>query len=231
MAGHVMVEGDTVIDRALRAGLALESVLVDAQRTAAMPWDALVYRAGPDVLRAVCGRPRLRDPIARFVRPPALDLDEAVDGARTVLMLEGVVNPTNVGVLMRNAAALGVDAALVDSSSCDPLYRRAIRVSMGEVFAIRHARCGSAADTLGRLRALGLESLALTPAPDAVDIGAIERRPEDRIVIVLGAEGAGLTDATQAAADRRVRIPMAAGVDSINVGAAGAVAFHALRAD
>ena len=140
------------------------------------------------------------------------------------------MNPTNVGVLMRNAAALGVDAVLVDPTSCDPLYRRAVRVSMGEVFAVRHARCGAVPEVLSELRALGFRSFALTPAEDAVDIDSITRDPGDRCAIVLGAEGAGLTDGAQQAADQRVRIPMAAGVDSINVGAAGAVAFHALRA-
>lgn len=231
MAGHFMAEGDVVIARALRAGHRLDSVLVDAARTSPLEWagDAMVLRAGPDALTEVCGRPKLRDPIARFVRPPAATVADTIRAARTVAVLEGVVNPTNVGVLMRCAAGLGVEAVLVDPTTCDPLYRRAVRVSMGEVFAIRHARCGPAAHTLGELADAGFTTAALTPSGD-VDLDDVGRSDEDRLAVVIGAEGPGLTDAALEAADLRVRIPMAAGVDSINVGTAAAVAFHALRA-
>lgn len=230
MAGSFMAEGDLVIGRALGAGHRLQSVLVDAARSAPIDWadGAVVLRAGPEALIEVCGRPRLRDPIARFERPPASSVSDAVDGARTVALLEGVVNPTNVGVLMRCAAGLGVQAVLVDPTTCDPLYRRAVRVSMGEVFAVRHARCGPAAETLGLLAAAGFTSAALTPAGE-VDLDDVVRSDGDRLVVVIGAEGPGLSASALAAADVRVRIPMAAGVDSINVGSAAAVAFHRLR--
>ena len=231
MAGHFMAEGDVVIRRALAAGHRLDSVLVDAARTAPIDWadPADVLRAGPEALVEVCGRPKLRDPIARFERPEPATVAEVIDGARTIAVFEGVVNPTNVGVLMRCAAGLGVEAVLVDPTTCDPLYRRAVRVSMGETFAVPHARCGPVAQTLAELREAGFSSVALTPAGD-VDLDDIERSADDRVAIVIGAEGPGLTDDALRAADRRVRIPMAAGVDSINVGAAAAVAFHVLRA-
>ena len=231
MAGHFMAEGDVVIGRALQAGHRLESVLVDAARTSPIDWagDAQVLRAGPEALTEVCGRPKLRDPIARFARPPASTVAEVVEGARTVAVLEGVVNPTNVGVLMRCAAGLGVEAVLVDPTTCDPLYRRAVRVSMGEVFAVAHARCGPVPDALDELAAAGFTSAALTPAGE-VELDDVVRSEEDRLVIVIGAEGPGLSAAALDAADLRVRIPMAAGVDSINVGTAAAVAFHVLRA-
>ncbi len=231
MAGHFMAEGDVVIERALGAGHVLQSVLVDAARSAPLEWatGVEVFRAGPDVLVEICGRPRLRDPIARFRRPARRSVAEVVEGASTVAVFEGVVNPTNVGVLMRCAAGLGVEAVLVDPTTCDPLYRRAVRVSMGETFAIRHARCGPVAATLAELAGMGFASVALTPAGE-VELDAVRRQDGDRLAIVIGAEGPGLTDEVLAAVDTRVRIPMAAGVDSINVGAAAAVAFHVLRA-
>lgn len=231
MAGHFMAEGDVVIGRAVSAGHRLESVLVDGARTAPTEWagDALVLRAGPAALTEVCGRPKLRDPIARFVRPPVASVAEAIQGARTIALLEGVVNPTNVGVLMRCAAGLGVQAVLVDPTTCDPLYRRAVRVSMGEVFAVKHARCGPVVDTLEQLEGAGFTSAALSPAGD-VDLDDIVRADADRLAIVIGAEGPGLSTAALEAADLSVRIPMAAGVDSINVGTAAAIAFHVLRA-
>ena len=231
MAGHFMAEGDVVIGRAIHAGHRLDSVLVDAARTASLDWadGATVVRAGPDALTAVCGRPKLRDPIARFVRPPSRTVADAIRGCRTVVVLEGVVNPTNVGVLTRCAAGLGVDAVLVDPTTCDPLYRRAVRVSMGEVFAVPHARCGTVPETLAQLAGAGFTSVALTPAGE-VAIDDVVRSGDDRLAIVIGAEGSGLTSAALGAADVRVRIPMAAGVDSINVGTAAAIAFHVLRA-
>lgn len=231
MVGHFMAEGDVVIGRALTAGHRLESVLVDAARTSPLEWagDAMVLRAGPDALTEVCGRPKLRDPIARFVRPPDVGVAETIREARTIAVLEGVVNPTNVGVLMRCAAGLGVDAVLVDPTTCDPLYRRAVRVSMGEAFAVRHGRCGPLTETLVDLRDAGFTSAALTPTGD-VDLDDVVRSDRDRLAIVIGAEGPGLSATTLEAADLRVRIPMAAGVDSINVGTAAAIAFHVLRA-
>ena len=150
--------------------------------------------------------------------------------ARRVVVAEGVVNPTNMGVILRSAAALGVDALLLDPASCDPLYRRANRASMGLGFALPHARLASLPDGLAPLREAGFTVVALTPAPDAVDLHAWADAlgPEERVAMVLGSEGPGLTAATEAAADVRARIPLAVGVDSLNVGVAAGIACYVL---
>lgn len=234
MAGFFMAEGDLVIDRALRAGHRLQAILIDGRRTAALPAsvaaDVPVLAATPDVLIAVCGRPRLRDPIACFVRPAPSTFADVVDGSRTLTVLEGVTNPTNVGVIARDAAGLGVDALVVDARSCDPLYRRAVRVSMGEVFALRHARVDGVGAALEHMHREGVVTVALTPASDATDLAELKLPADARVAVVLGAEGPGLSAATMAACRHRVCIPMARGIDSINVGSAAAVAFYAIRA-
>lgn len=232
MASLFMAEGDRVIMRGLDAGYQLQSVLVDARRRDPLPdqiASADVLAASPEVLTAVCGRPKLRDPIATFVRPPPLHVGEILDASRTVAILEGVVNPTNVGVIVRCAAGLGVDAVLVDPTSCDPLYRRAVRVSMGDVFAIRHGRLEALPEGLDVVEAAGFRTVALTPDAGSVDITTVTRDALDRVAIVLGSEGPGLTVETLDRAHIRARIKMEPGVDSINVGSAAAVAFFALR--
>lgn len=226
-AGSFIVEGDLVIDRAIAAGHRLESVLVDARRSKALPAriDAAtpIYAAAPEVLSAITGRAELRDPLACFTRPPLPDLESLLDGARTVAVLEGVNNPNNLGVIMRNAAALGLDAVLLDPTSGDPLYRRAVRASMGQVFALPHTRTPALADTLGALGRAGFTSIALSPTGDRA---LVELPWPDRVAILLGAEGPGLQADTLAAADIVARIDMARRVDSLNVGSAAAIAFH-----
>ncbi len=231
MAGSFIGEGDVVIGRALTAGHHLECVLVDRARTRELPElpeGAEVFVAGPAVLQEVAGRKELRDPIACFVRPPERDVAQLLAVSKTVLITEGVNNPTNMGVIMRCAAGLGIEAVLFDPTSCDPLYRRAVRVSMGEVFAIPHARIGSLPGSLEVVREAGFATFALTPDASADDIGALRVGADEKVALVLGAEGPGLTAETLAACERRLRIPMQAGVDSINVGTAAAVAFYAL---
>jgi tRNA G18 (ribose-2'-O)-methylase SpoU len=137
---------------------------------------------------------------------------------------------TSLGAIFRMAAGLGMDAVLLSESCADPLYRRSVRVSMGEVFAIPYARLGPFPAALDDLRADGYALLALTPDPAATDIGALAYRPDDRIALLLGAECAGLTPDALGAADRLVRIPMRRGVDSLNVAAAAAVACYAIDA-
>lgn len=232
MAGSFMAEGDVVIARAVAAGVEIDCVLVDARRTD--PITALcgrevdVVAGGPAVLEVVTGRPRLRDPIACCIRPPLPTVARLLETATTVLVAEGVNNPTNMGVIVRNAAGLGVDALLVDPTSCDPLYRRAVRVSMGEVFAIPHARTDPLPAALDEIHGQGYRSLALTPSGDG-ELGDIAFGPDDRVALVVGAEGPGLTDHTLRACTDRVSIPMASGVDSINVASAAAVAAYAIR--
>lgn len=231
MAATFMGEGDLVIARGLAAGFRLEAVLMDARRTEplAVPSEVDVILAGPEVLRVVCGRPQLRDPIGRFVRPPLPSVGDVLADARSVLVTEAVNNPVNMGVIARTAAALGIDALLLDPSSCDPLYRRAVRVSMGQVFVLPHARLRPLPAGLAPLIEAGFEVLALTPAVDAQDLASLRLADHQRVALLVGAEGPGLSPATLSASHRRVAIPMAAGVDSLNVASAVAVACYALR--
>ena len=228
MAAVFMAEGDLVIDRAIAHGYSLRSVLVAGRRTKPLPdsvGDADVYLASDAVLTEVTGRPELRDPIACFARPPLPDLTELLEQHSTFAVLENVNNPNNLGVIMRNAAALGIDAVLLDPRCADPLYRRAVRASMGQVFAIPHTRLKALPSGLDPLHAAGVTSIALTPQGD---ITLRDFLPPKKVAILLGAEGPGLTDATMAASKHRVRIPMANSVDSLNVANAAAIAFHHL---
>ncbi len=228
-ADTFVCEGDLVIERALAAGHTLRSVLVSARRTKPLPplpTDASVYAGNDAVLEKVTGRPELRDPLACFDRPSPRSIEDILDGASLVAVLEGLNNPNNLGVIMRNAAGLGVDAVLLDSTCGDPLYRRAIRASMGQVFAVPFARADATAALLSTLHARGFRSLALTPAGDQRLDDFVHSTP---VAILLGAEGPGLTDATIDQATDRVRIHMERNVDSLNVANAAAIAFHQLR--
>lgn len=226
-AGSFIAEGDLVIERGLSSGHELEAVLIDAGRTKPLPTvidDSVpVYAAAPEVLTVITGRAELRDPLACFVRPPLPRLDDVLGGARVVALLEGVNNPNNLGVIMRNAAALGVDAVLLDPTSGDPLYRRAIRASMGQVFAVAHTRVPALPGALSLLRSAGFTSIALSPTADR----SLRELPwPERAVILLGAEGPGLTASTMAVVETAVRIEMTRDVDSLNVASAAAIAFH-----
>jgi tRNA G18 (ribose-2'-O)-methylase SpoU len=161
-------------------------------------------------------------------RKPLSDAFDVAAGARRLLVLEEVNNHTNVGAILRAAAALGVDAVLLDPRSADPLYRRSVKVSMGAVFAVPWARLPGWPASLDRLRDLGFTVLALTPDPAAVPLDELPAAASERVALVLGAEGPGLSPGALAAADLRVRIPMSAGVDSLNVAAAAAVACYAI---
>ncbi len=228
MADVFIAEGELVIERALIAGLRLDSVLIDATRTKPLdvPSDAKILRAGPSVLEAVAGWPKLRDPIGCFVRPPLPEPVDLLAATDRVAVLEGINNPNNLGVIMRNAAGLGFGAVLLDPTCGDPLYRRAIRASMGQVFAVPHTRIAALPDGLDVVHDCGFETVALTPAAprtiDEIDIGP-------RRAVVLGAEGPGLTSPTVDTCRWSARIDMSRSVDSLNVGSAAAIAFHALR--
>jgi tRNA G18 (ribose-2'-O)-methylase SpoU len=230
LAGLFIAEGDIVVERALRAGYRMLHCLVDANRKQALPsvvpTDLPVYAAGEAVLERITGMGVHRGMLACFERRPLRSVDDIIAHARRVVVLEGVNNPTNVGVIVRSAAALGVDALLLDPTCSDPLYRRAARVAMGEVYRFPYARTAPLPDGLAPLRAAGFVTVALTPAPDAIDIADVP--PNERIALILGAEGHGLREPTMAAADLRARIPMHSEVDSLNVGAAAAVACYAL---
>lgn len=232
MSGVFVAEGDLVVERAIAAGYQLHSVLVDGRRRQPMP-DVVddsvpVYAAGPRVLQRITGYHLHRGMLACFRRRRLPEVEDVLRGARTTVIVEGVNNPTNLGVILRCAAGLAVDAYLLSPTCCDPLYRRAGRVSMGEAYTLPYARLEPFPDGLAPCRKAGLTLLALTPAADAAPISDLVLGPDEPVGLLLGAEGPGLTDETQDAADRRVRIPMSGTVDSINVGSAAAVAFYAV---
>jgi tRNA G18 (ribose-2'-O)-methylase SpoU len=223
-AGFFIAEGLPVIERAARAGYPLRSVLLAENREppAGLP-EAPVLRASYEVLEAVTGFHVHRGALASFGRLPLPSAPELVARAQRVLVLEDVNNHTNLGAVMRAAAGLGMDAVLLSPTCCDPLYRRAVRVSMGTVFSLPYAYTGAWPDALSELRAEGFRLLAMTPAPDAVSLRDVRLPPDEKAAVLLGAEGPGLTQAAMELCDARVQIPMVAGVDSLNVGAAAAV--------
>jgi len=232
-AGFFIAEGEKVIARTAAAGYPARSLLLSPQRLADLtPAVAAltcpVYVASYDVLRAVTGFHVHRGALASFGRLPLRRAAEVLAGARRVVVMEAVTNHTNLGAVFRSAAALGMDAVLLSPSSCDPLYRRTVRVSMGQVFSVPYAYLDRWPEGIEDLRAAGFRVLALTPDAAATDLDAVRPGPDDKLALLFGAEGPGLSESVLAASDERVRIPMAAGVDSLNVGAAAAVACWVL---
>ena len=232
LAGIFIAEGDIVVERALRADYRLRSMLVDATRTAplpaAVPSGVPVYAASPEVVLKITGMGVHRGCMASFARRPVPGVAEVLADVRRVVVLEGLTNPTNLGIIARSAVALGAEALILDPSCCDPLYRRASRVAMGEVFALPYAVTSRFPDGLDPLTEAGFTFLALTPDPTAESIDDVTFRPDERVALVLGAEGPGLRAETLARIDRPVRIPMHGTTDSLNVAAAAAIACYVL---
>ncbi|GAA4683427.1 TrmH family RNA methyltransferase [Phytohabitans rumicis] len=228
--GLFIAEGELVLRRALRAGYRPRSFLLDEKRLDQFGdlQQAPVYAASQDVLEKATGFHVHRGVLASFHRRALPAADEVLAAAHRVAILEDVNNHTNLGAIFRGAAALGVDAVLLSPSCADPLYRRSVRVSMGEVFAVPYATLAPWPEALDKVKAAGFTVLAMTPAPDAVPI---QKVGPVRAALLLGAEGPGLSRAAQAASDVRVVIPMRRGVDSLNVAAAAAVAFWELGRD
>jgi tRNA G18 (ribose-2'-O)-methylase SpoU len=189
-----------------------------------------VYVGDEALLEAVTGFHVHRGALASMQRTPLPSAAAVLERARRIVVLEDIVNHTNLGAIFRSAAALGMDAALLTPSCADPLYRRSVRVSMGTVFALPYARLDSWPGGLTTLSEHGFRTIALTPGPTAIDMRDLRFGPEEKVALLLGTEGEGLSDPALAAADLRVRIPMAAGVDSLNVAAAAAVACYAIAA-
>jgi tRNA G18 (ribose-2'-O)-methylase SpoU len=237
--GLYVAESEKVIRRALAAGhrprsyLMAERWLTDlADVVADAGRDGVpVYVGEHDVLERLTGFHLHRGALASMARPALREPAEVLERARRVLVLEDVVDHTNVGAVFRSAAALGMDAVLVTPRCADPFYRRAIRVSMGTVFQVPWTRIEPWPGGVDTLRGLGFTVAALALAPEAVSLDALAADPPDRLALVLGTEGDGLSPRTLAAVDLVVTIPMAGGVDSLNVAAAGAVAAWALRVD
>ncbi len=236
--GIYLAESEKVIRRALAAGHRPVSFLMAprwladlADLVAQASRDGIpVYAADHPVLEALTGFHLHRGALAAMARPVLPAVGELLVDARRVAVLEDVVDHTNVGAVFRSAAALGVDAVLVTPQCADPLYRRSVRVSMGTVFQVPWTRIDPwPRGGVESLRAAGFTVAALALAEGSVTLEELAAAPPQRLALVLGAEGDGLSRQTVAAADLAVRIPMAGGVDSLNVAAAGAVAFWALR--
>ena len=229
-----MAEGGLVVRQLLRSPYRLRSVLVTAHGMGQLGEEldrvaAPVYVVDQPLIERVCAFHFHRGALASADRGPARTVEDVTGGAGLVVVAEGVNDHENLGALFRNAAAFGVGAVVLDPTTADPLYRRSIRVSMGHVLRTPFARAGAGdwpSRTLAALRDAGFEVLALTPAADAVDLRDVAPRP--RQVLLVGAEGPGLTEPALAAADRRVRISTAPGVDSLNVATAAAIALHHL---
>lgn len=235
--GVLIAEGPNPVRRLLSSPYPVRSLLLAEERVdeqgslitqlAQRPDPPPVYVVTRELLVELVRYRLHQGVIACGARQHPLNPHQVVGRARTLLVLEGLSDHENLGALFRSARALGVDGVLLASDCADPLYRRSVRVSMGHVLHVPFARCQDLPATLRGLRAAGFEVLALTPAPDADDLDELPTSP--RVALLLGAEGPGLTPAAQTAADRRVRIRLAAEVDSLNVATAGAIALHALR--
>lgn len=228
--GIFVTEGALAIRRLLRSDYRVRSVLVTPAQLGALAddlagLDAPVYVAGRAVMAAVAGFDVHRGALASADRRPLPPPEALFARARRVAVLEEVNDHENLGGTFRNAAAFGLDAVLLCPRCADPLYRRSVRVSVGHVLGVPFARLDPWPGALGALRDAGFALVALTPDPTAEPLRRLDPASLGRVALLLGAEGPGLSAAALARADRRVRIPMAPGVDSLNVAAASAVAF------
>jgi tRNA G18 (ribose-2'-O)-methylase SpoU len=229
--GYAICEGPLLVRRTLETDARVRSVLVTPSRLRKLAdilegVDAPIYVAEKAVLEEIVGYAFHRGAVASVERPAPRPLAALLEGARRIAVCEGITDHENLGSIFRNAAAFGLDAVLLDPTTCDPLYRRSIRVSMGHALRMPWARVEPWPAGLDRLRELGFTCMALTPGADSIVLDEIDRSVP--IAFLLGAEGPGLTAAALARADVRVRIPMAPGVDSLNVAATSALAFRAI---
>lgn len=235
-----IAESPTVIEVALNAGcepiaLLTDKRLINGAVASIMErcGDIPIYIAEREVLTEMTGFELTRGALCAMRRPALPSVEELVRGARRIAVLEGVADSTNIGALFRSAAALGIDAVLVTPTCCDPLCRRAVRVSMGTVLQVPWTRIGdSPADwphpSMERLSALGFKTVAMALTDESVSIDDERLMREEKLAIILGTEGDGLAKRTIADCDYTAKIPMSHGVDSLNVAAAGAVAFWQL---
>jgi len=240
--GIFIAESPKVIERALNAGYEPVSMLMERRHIENQAAEIIaqcdgipVYTADRDLLAGLTGFELTRGILCAMRRPKLPEVEQLCANARRIAVLEGIVDPTNIGAIFRSAAALNMDAVLVTPTCCDPLYRRAARVSMGTVFQVPWTRIGNEpADWpqpgLSRLREMGFKTAAMALSEDSVTIEDEKLMSEEKLAIVLGTEGDGLSASTIADCDYTVKIPMAHGVDSLNVAAASAVAFWQLRA-
>lgn len=238
--GIFIAESPKVIDRALDAGYKPVSLLMERKQITGPAagilsrcGDAPVYTADRELLAALTGFELTRGVLCAFRRPAPRPVEELCKNARRVAVLEGIVDSTNVGAIFRSAAALNMDAVLINPSCCDPLCRRAVRVSMGTVFQVPWGQLGETpADWpekgMDILHSLGFKTAAMALSDRSVSIDDEQLAKDPKLAIVLGTEGDGLAAGTIASCDYTVKIPMSHGVDSLNVAAASAVAFWQL---
>lgn len=235
--GLFIAEGDKVIRRAADAGYEPRSFLLaerwlDSLEDVLAKWpDVPVYVVTPDLAEQVTGFHVHRGALASYRRKPPADLDVLLDGVRhgRIAILDDIVDHTNVGAGFRAAAAMGVDAVLITPGCADPLYRRSVKVSMGTVFQVPWTRLESWPGDLQRLRNRGFVTAAFALTDDSITLDDLVSRRVENLALIFGTEGHGLKPSVLAAADLTVRIPMAGGVDSLNVAASAAVAFYATR--
>ena len=232
--GIFIAESPRVIERALDAGCEPISCLCARRHIEGAAEDILsrcgeipVYTAEYEVLTKLTGFALTRGMLCAMYRPKLPTVQEVCQNAHRIAVLEDIVNPTNIGAIFRSAAALQMDAVLLTPACSDPLYRRAIRVSMGTVFQIPWTYLDQ--DGLDSIRKMGFKTAAMALRDDSVSIDDPALEKEEKLAIVLGTEGDGLASSTIEGCDYTVRIPMACGVDSLNVAAASAVAFWQLR--
>ena len=238
--GIFIAESPKVIERALDAGCQPVSFLMEKKHVQTQGREILercpdipVYVAKPEILAQVTGYQLTRGMLCAMKRPDLLPVEEVCKHAKRIAVLENVVNPTNVGAIFRSAAALGMDAVLLTGGCADPLYRRAIRVSMGTVFQIpwtyiEKKTCAWPEEGISCLRKMGFKTAAMALKKESVSIDDKNLLAEEKLAVILGTEGDGLATDTIADCDYTVLIPMAHGVDSLNVAAASAVAFWEL---
>ena len=234
--GMFIAESPKVIQRALDGGCRPVSLLMErkdidgqAKDIIAQCGDIPLFTADREVLAQLTGFQLTRGVLCAMLRPPLLTVEDVCKNANRIVILENVMNPTNVGAIFRSAAALGMDAVLLSPGCSDPLYRRSARVSMGTVFQIPWTFLPQWPEGMAQLNALGFKTAAMALTDRSMSIDDPRLLGEDKLAIVLGSEGDGLTETTIASCDYTVRIPMYHGVDSLNVAAASAVAFWQLR--
>ena len=240
--GLFVAESTKVIGRALDAGYEPVSLLTERKHIDGQAKDLIdrlgdlpVYTADSHLLENLTGYGLHRGVLCAMKRPSLPPVEQVCAKARRVAVLEGIVDPTNVGAIFRSAAALGMDGVLLTPTCCDPLYRRAARVSMGTVFQVPWTRIGEhytdwPDNGLAQLKQLGFKTAAMALSDQSVSIEEPALRSIEKLAVILGTEGDGLSHTTIAGCDYTVKIPMAHGVDSLNVAAASSVAFWELRA-
>ncbi len=234
--GVFLAEGEKVILRALDAGFTPRSALMEPKWLPGLAGglrehDCEVFLADENLLKSITGYRLHRGALAAFDRRPLPAVDDVLEQAKIIIVLEDLVDHTNVGLIFRSAAGLGVDAVLVSPQCADPLYRRSVKVSMGAVLTTPWTRAEPWPWLLDDLASRGFERMALTPAAQATDLRKWKPRSDDaKVALLLGSEGLGLSEQALRSVDTRVRIPMSDRVDSLNVAATAAIACYAVAA-